>query len=62
MQYDGYVVELVQKSAKVSSKQAKRLNIATTVYEQQRIMFESGSHSIPQRIVSLALPWVRPIV
>ena len=34
----------------------------TTVYEQQRIMFESGKHSIPRRIVRLAQPWVRPIV
>ena len=25
-------------------------------------MFESGTHSIPRRIVSLAQPWVRPIV
>ena len=58
----GYIAELVQKGAKLSSKQAERLNIVTTVYEQQRIMFESGTHSIPRRIVSLAQPWVRPIV
>lgn len=58
----GYVAELVRKGAKLSSKQAERLNIVTTVYEQQRIMFESVTHSIPQRIVSLAQPWVRPIV
>jgi len=25
-------------------------------------MFKAGTHSIPQRIVSLAQPWVRPIV
>ena len=58
----GYAAELVQKGAKLSSKQADRLNIVTTVYEQQRIMFESRTHSIPQRIVSLSQPWVRPIV
>ncbi len=58
----GYVVKLVQNGAKLSPKQADRLNIVTTVYEQQRIMFESGTHSIPRRIVSLAQPWVRPIV
>ena len=58
----GYVAELVQKGAKLSPKQADRLNVVTTVYEQQRSMFESGSHSIPQRIVSLAQPWIRPIV
>jgi len=58
----GYVTKLVQNGAKLSQKQADRLNIVTTVYEQQRIMFESGTHSIPRRIVSLAQPWVRPIV
>ena len=58
----GYIVELVQKGAKLSPKQADRMNVVTTVYEQQRIMFASGTHSIPRRIVSLAQPWVRPIV
>jgi len=58
----GYIAQLVQTGAKLSSKQADRLNIVTTVYEQQRIMFESRTHSIPRRIVSLAQPWVRPIV
>ena len=58
----GYIAEMVQNGAKLSQKQADRLNIVTTVYEQQRIMFESGTHSIPRRIVSLAQPWVRPIV
>lgn len=38
------------------------MNVVTTVYEQQWIMFESGTHSISRRIVSLAQPWVRPIV
>ena len=58
----GYIAEMIQNGAKLSSKQADRLNIVTTVYEQQRIMFESGTHSIPRRIVSLTQPWVRPIV
>lgn len=56
----GYVAKLVQKGVKLSSKQADHLNIVTTVYEQQRIMFESRTPSIPQRIVSLFQPWVRP--
>ena len=38
------------------------MNLMTTVYEQQRLMFETGTHSIPRRIVSLPQPWVRPIV
>jgi len=46
----------------MSPKQADRLNVVTTVYEQQRIMFESKTHSVPRRIASLAQPWVRPVV
>ncbi len=58
----GYVAKLVQSGAKLTQKQADCLNVVTTVYEQQRLMFETGTHSIPRRIVSLAQPWVRPIV
>jgi len=58
----GYVTTLVQSGAKLSQKQADRLNVVTTVYEQRRIMFESKTHSVPRRIASLAQPWVCPIV
>ena len=58
----GYIVQFVQNGVKLTEKQKDRMNLVTTVYEQQRLMFESGTHSIPQRIVSLAQPWVRPIV
>ena len=42
--------------------QKDRLNLLTTVYVQQRLMYEAKTHSIPRRIVSLFQPWVRPIV
>ena len=58
----GYIVQFVQNGVKLTKKQAHIMNLVTTVYEQQRILFEEGTHSIPWRIVSLAQPWVRPIV
>ena len=58
----GYIVQFVQSGVKLTEKQEERLNLVTIVYEQQRIMLESGTHSIPGRIVSLSQPWVRPIV
>ena len=58
----GYIVQFVQSGVKLTEKQEERLNLVTTVYEQQRILLESGTHSIPGRIVSLSQPWVRPIV
>lgn len=32
------------------------------VYEQQEYMYQNRVHSVPERIVSLSQPWVRPIV
>jgi len=33
----------------------------TTLYEQQKTMYETNTHSIPSRVVSLGQPHVRPI-
>lgn len=52
----------MQNGIKLTQKQEDRLNLVTIVYEQQRIMFDNGIHSVPRRIVSLAQPWVRPVV
>jgi len=37
-------------------------NILTTVYEQQQYVFENGTHSVENRIVSISQPYIRPIV
>jgi len=39
-----------------------RLSVVQKVYEQQMYMVETGTHSVPNRIVSLSQPWIRPIV
>jgi hypothetical protein len=57
----GYLVKLVSEGAGPTQCQKDLLNLLTTVYEQQRIMFETGTHSTPRRIVSLNQPHVRPI-
>ena len=56
-----YIVRFVQSGIRLTQGQKDRLNLLTTVYEQQRIMFETKTHSIPRRIVSLSQPWVRPV-
>ena len=33
-----------------------------TVYEQQKYMYDNRTHSVPDRIVSVSQPFVRPIV
>ena len=57
-----YIAEYVQSGIVLTQAQKDCMNLMTTVYEQQRLMFETGTHSIPRRIVSLPQPWVRPIV
>lgn len=57
----GYIARFVKDGARLTAKQQERMNLLTTVYEQQRIMYETKTHSIPHRIVSLSQPHVRPI-
>lgn len=57
----GYIADFVQDGTHLSIAQQEKMNLLTTVYEQQRIMYESGNHSIPHRIVSLSQTLVRPI-
>lgn len=47
---------------RVCSATSNRLNIVAAVYERRRIMFKSETHSIPRRVISLAQPWVWPII
>ena len=44
------------------SRQAERLDTIRTVYEQQKYMYDNRTHSVPDRIVSVRQPFVRPIV
>ena len=43
-------------------RQYKNLLVIHELYRQQQIMYETKTHSIPSRIVSISQPHVRPIV
>ena len=43
-------------------RQTQRLNTIRTIYEQQKYMHDNRTHSVPDRIVSVSQPFVRPIV
>ena len=59
----GFIVDIIRKTLlKVEEKDANLLNIITTLYEQQLYMYENRIHTVPDRIVSISQPWVRPIV
>ena len=40
----------------------EHLGTIRAVYEQQKYMYDNCTHSIPDRIVSVSQPFVRPIV
>jgi hypothetical protein len=46
----------------LSPKSQERLGVVRKLYEQQKQMYESKTHKVDDRIVSLNQPWVRPIV
>lgn len=59
----GFIVDIIRKThLKVEEKVADLLNTITTLYEQQLYMYENRVHTVPDRIVSISQPWVRPIV
>lgn len=47
---------------KLSSKSQRQLAVVRKLYEQQKQMYETKTHQVPDRIVSIHQPWVRPIV
>lgn len=46
----------------LTTRQMERLDTIRTIYEQQKYMYENHTHSVPDRIVSVSQPFVRPIV
>ena len=46
----------------LTTRQIERLDTIRTIYEQQKYMYDNHTHSVPDRIVSVSQPFVRPIV
>lgn len=46
----------------LTGRQTERLNTIRTIYQQQKYMYDNRIHSVPDRIVSVSQPFVRPIV
>lgn len=43
-------------------RQLERFNTIRAIFAQQKYMYDHGTHSVPDRIVSVSQPFVRPIV
>lgn len=46
----------------LSPRQREKLDVIRKLYEQQKAMYDTKTHSTPNRIVSLTQPHVRPII
>ena len=46
----------------LTDRQKARLDTLRKIYEQQKYMYDHNTHSVPDRIVSVSQPFVRPIV
>ena len=58
----GYVEALLSDGVELSPKQLRRYAVLKQVYEQQQYMYENQVHTVPDRIVSISQPYIRPIV
>lgn len=59
----GYIDDFINLNEVVlSDKMQRRLEIIRKVFEQQQYMYENGTHSVKDRIVSISQPYIRPIV
>ena len=57
-----YIESLLAEGCELTAKQSERFQVIDKVYEQQKYMYENKVHSVPDRIVSISQPYIRPIV
>ena len=58
----GNIDRFLAEGKTLSTKQAECLEVIRKVYEQQKNMYETRTHSVPDRIVSISQPYIRSIV
>ncbi len=57
-----YTDEPLDTECELTAKQTERLAVIDKVYEQQKYMYKNKVHTVPDRIVSISQPYIRPIV
>lgn len=57
-----YIDEFLAQDLEFEPKQLERIAIIRKVYEQQDYMYCNNTHTVPDRIVSISQPYIRPIV
>ena len=57
-----HIRNLQRTGGVLEEKEKELLQVLIKVYEQQKYMYDTGSHKVKDRIVSISQPWIRPIV
>ena len=57
-----YIDEFIAQEIEFDEKQLERIAVIRKVYEQQNYMYCNKTHTVPDRIVSISQPYIRPIV
>lgn len=57
-----HIDNMLQKGKALTPRQMQRLDTIRSIYEQQKYMYDNHTHTVPNRIVSVSQPFVRPIV
>ena len=59
----GYIDDFMKcEDIEFTEKQLQRIQVIREVYQQQEYMYLNNVHSVPNRIVSISQPYIRPIV
>ena len=59
----GYIDDFMEcEDIEFTEKQLQRIQVIREVYQQQEYMYLNNVHSLPNRIVSISQPYIRPIV
>lgn len=57
-----YITTFLEDGVILTPKQEERLKVIDELCRQQQYMYENKVHSVPDRIVSISQPYIRPIV
>ena len=57
-----YIDEFLAQDLEFEPKQLERIAIIRKISEQQDYMYCNNTHTVPERIVSISQPYIRPIV
>ena len=57
-----YIDAMLEQGKTLKVREMQKLETIRSIYEQQKNMYDNHTHTVPDRIVSVSQPFVRPIV